>query len=54
MPAVANASAERQRANDFPSIRFFSVGHRTSSPNPLRDLQTIWEPWQVRERRGRA
>ncbi|KAL1526580.1 hypothetical protein AB1Y20_015287 [Prymnesium parvum] len=47
MPAVANASYERQRANDFPTIRFFSVGHRTASLTPLKDLQTVWEPWQV-------
>lgn len=47
MPAVANATDERQRANDYPTIRFFSVGHRTASPTPLRDLQTVWEPWQV-------
>ena len=47
MPAVANASSERQLANKYPNIRFLSVGHRTSSPTPLRDLQTVWEPWQV-------
>lgn len=47
MPAVANASTERQRANEYPTIRLFSVGHRTSSPTRLRDLQTVWEPWQV-------
>ena len=47
MTAVANASAEKQEANNYPSIRFFSVGHRTSSPSPLRNLQTVWEPWQV-------
>lgn len=47
MPAIANASSERQRANAYPTIRIFSVGHRTSSDTPLRDLQTVWEPWQV-------
>lgn len=47
MPAVADAAAEKQEANDFPNIRFFSVGHRTQSLTPLRDLQTVWEPWQV-------
>lgn len=47
MAAVANRSLERQAANDFPTIRFFSVGHRTASPTPLRNLQTVWEPWQV-------
>ena len=47
MPAVANASSERQLANKYPNIRFLTVGHRTSSPTPLRDLQTVWEPWQV-------
>jgi len=47
MAAVANSSSERQIANEFPTMRFFSVGHRTASPTPLRDLQTVWEPWQV-------
>lgn len=47
MPAVTNSSVEQQLANLYPTIRFMSVGHRTSSPTPLRDLQTIWEPWQV-------
>jgi hypothetical protein len=47
LPANANTTAERQRANDYSTVRIFSVGHRTSSPTPLRDLQTIWEPWQV-------
>jgi hypothetical protein len=47
MPAVANTTAEQQAANAYPHIRIFSVGHRTSSPTPLRDLQTVWEGWQV-------
>ena len=47
MTAVANAATERQEANAHPTIRLFSVGHRTASPTPLRDLQTVWEPWQV-------
>ena len=47
MPAVANASAERHAANGFPTVRIFSVGHATASPTALRDLQTVWEPWQV-------
>ena len=47
MPAVTNTSAEKQIANQFPTIRFFSVGHRTQSTTPLRDLQTLWEPWQI-------
>ena len=47
IPAVANTTYERQRANAFSSIRLFSVGHRTSSPVPLRDLQSVWEGWQV-------
>lgn len=47
MPAVANASAERQVANHYPTIRFFTVGHRTASPSPLKNLQTWTEPWQV-------
>ena len=47
MAAVANRTMEKQAANNFPTVRFFSVGHRTASPTPLRDLQTVWEPWQV-------
>ena len=47
MPAVANATAEKWRADAYPTIRFFSVGHRTASPTPLRNLQTVWELWQV-------
>ena len=47
MPAVANKTVERQRANDYPHIRFFSVGHATQSATPLRDLKTVWEPWLV-------
>eukprot|EP01051_Picozoa_sp_SAG22_P001642 SAG22_NODE_67_length_22882_cov_25.671553_4_plen_62_part_00 len=47
MPAVANKTVEAAEADNFPTIRFFSVGHRTASPTPLRDLQTVWEPWQV-------
>ena len=47
MPAVYNATAERQEANKYPNIRIFTVGHATQSPTPLRDLQTVWEPWQV-------
>ena len=47
LPAVANATFEVQEANAFPTIRIFSVGHRTQSNTPLRDLQTVWEPWQV-------
>ena len=47
MPAVANKTLERQAANHFPTIRFFSVGHSTASVTPLRNLQSVWEPWQV-------
>lgn len=47
IPAVANASDEIQAANRYPHIRIFSVGHRTQSAVSLRDLQTVWEPWQV-------
>lgn len=47
MPAVASKTIEQQDANNFPNIRFFSVGHRTSSPVPFRNLQSFWEPWQV-------
>lgn len=50
MPADANASAEIAAADAYPHIRIFSVGHRTSSATPLRDLQTVWEPWQVASR----
>ena len=45
MPAVANRTIEQQDANNFPNIRFFSVGHRTQSAIPFRNLQSLWEPW---------
>ena len=47
MPALANKTVWRQRANAYPNIRFFSVGHSTQSATPLRDLKTVWEPWLV-------
>jgi hypothetical protein len=47
MPAIANASVWRQKANSLSQIRFFSVGHATQSRTPLRDLKTVWEPWLV-------
>ena len=47
VPAVTDSDAVAREANAYPQIRFFSVGHRTSSPTPLRDLATVWEPWQV-------
>ena len=47
MPAIANASVWRQKANNYPQLRFFSVGHSTQSKTPLKDLKTVWEPWLV-------
>ena len=41
MPAVANKTVWRQRANAYPQLRFFSVGHATQSATPLRDLKTV-------------
>ena len=47
MPTSTNRTEEAQLANAYPHVRIFSVGHATSSITPLRDLQTVWEPWQV-------
>lgn len=47
MPASTNSSAEANIADHHPEIRIFSVGHATSSPTPLHDLQTVWEGWQI-------
>lgn len=47
VPSMTNASAEIQRANDYPNIRIFTVGQKTSSKTPLSNLVTIEEPWSV-------
>lgn len=47
VPALTNSTDEAQRANAYPQIRIFTVGHATSSNVPLLDLQTVWEPWRV-------
>ena len=44
---MTNASEEIQRANDYPSIRIFTVGQKTSSNTPLNNLVTMEEPWSV-------
>lgn len=47
MGSVTNVTAERQLANNYPTIRLFTVGQKTSSRTPLRDLQTIEQNWTV-------
>jgi hypothetical protein len=36
-----NATAEIEAANLYPDIRVFTVGTRTQSNTPLRELKTI-------------
>jgi hypothetical protein len=47
VPAMTNASAEIAAADCYPHIRIFTVGIGTQSAVPLRDLQTVREPWKV-------
>jgi len=47
MPAITNASAERQLANNYPTIRLFTVGQKNKSSVPWADLQTIEQNWSV-------
>jgi len=47
VPAVANATAEIQRANAYPLIRLFTVGQKNASGTPLADLASIEQPWSV-------
>ena len=47
IPAIANSSQETQRANNYPNIRLFSVGQKTSSKTPLTNLGSIQEAWSV-------
>lgn len=42
-----NASQEAQRANQYPTIRVFTVGQGTQSPAPLQELKTIEQQWSV-------
>ena len=43
--ANVNASAYREEANEYPDIRLFTVGQKTSSKAPLLDLVTIEQNW---------
>jgi len=47
MGAITNASVEKQLANNYPTIRLFTVGQKTKSNTPLNDLQTIEQNWSV-------
>jgi len=49
IPGVTNATAEAQRANDYPDIRIFSVGQGTQSKTPLTILGSIQENLGGRE-----
>ena len=45
LKATENATAEALRADDYPTIRLFSVGQDTRSDYALPDLQTVAQPW---------
>lgn len=47
MPAITNASAEALLADQYPHIRIFTVGQKTSSHTPLADLGSVEAPWEV-------
>jgi len=47
LPFAENATAEIQKANNYPNIRLFTVGQKTQSTTPLIDLQTIEQRWAV-------
>lgn len=47
MGAITNVSVERELANNYPTIRLFTVGQKTASKTPLSDLQTIEQNWSV-------
>ena len=40
-----NATMYRAEANNYPDIRLFTVGQKTSSKTPLQDLRTIEQNW---------
>ena len=44
---VTNASAERQLANDFPTIRFMTVAAVRQSQTPLREVLVTSQKWSV-------
>ena len=41
VPGIVNATAEANKANDYPDIRLFSVGQGTQSNTPLTNLATV-------------
>jgi sialate O-acetylesterase len=47
LKATENATAEALRADDYPTIRLFSVGQGTRSDYALPDLQTVAQPWSI-------
>jgi len=42
-----NATAEIAAAANYPNIRVYTVGQKTTSPTPLKELQTVSQPWVV-------
>ena len=47
MLAVTNASAERELANDFPTIRLMTVAPVRQSETPLREVLVTKQRWSV-------
>jgi len=40
-----NRDSYAKEADNYPNIRLFTVGQKTSSDTPLSDLSTIFQPW---------
>ena len=47
LPITTNATAEIAAADNFPSIRLFTVGQYNLSHVPWQDLEAIEQPWTV-------
>ena len=47
MGAVANATEEIAKADEYPHVRLFTVGQGTKSAIALGDLQTVGQRWAV-------
>lgn len=48
MAETTNGTQEAKLANNYPHIRLFTVGQKTSSPDEaLMDFQTVLQPWTV-------
>ncbi|CAB9500282.1 Sialate O-acetylesterase [Seminavis robusta] len=47
LPGTTNGTEEANKGNNYPHIRIFTVGQKTTSSTPLPDLQSIAQKWSV-------